>query len=184
VATALLVIAATPSIAGADGPEGAFVGASVGQNNGSAWVFGPEESGYPQLTVELSETTWRVFGGYRWRQAGVECGYRDLGTAEDTVEGFPVSVSSKGWDAFAVGLVPLGRLELFGKLGMYFHDLERSDPSSPSAYVISGLNTPIGAVGVSVRWPAVSLRLEWERSFDAEYVSAVSVGVVLHLTRP
>jgi len=67
---------------------------------------------------------------------------------------------------------------------MYFHDLERSDPSSPSAYVISGLNTPIGAVGVSVRWPAVSLRLEWERSFDAEYVSAVSVGVVLHLTRP
>ena len=30
VVTALLVIAATPSIAGADGPEGAFVGASVG----------------------------------------------------------------------------------------------------------------------------------------------------------
>jgi hypothetical protein len=50
--------------------------------------------------------------------------------------------------------------------------------------MISDLNTPVGAVGVAVHWPAVSLRLESERSFDEEYASVVSVGVVLHLARP
>lgn len=180
--TALLVAVGTPSIAGADGPEGTFVGASVGQSIGEVLVWVPEGAVYHEATVEASETTWRLFGGYRWRYAGIECGYRDLGTAEDVIDGVPVSASSKGWDAFAVGIVPLGRLEVFGKLGAYFYDLERSDGSSPS-YSLSS-NASVGGVGVAVHWPSLSLRLEWERSLEQDMLSVVSVGVVLHLARP
>jgi hypothetical protein len=183
-AVVMLVAAAAPSLAGAQGGEGAFVGAAVGQNHGETWVFGSPEDNYPQFTVELGEPAWRLFGGYRWRYVGVEGGFRDLGTTEDTIDGVPVRATVKGWDVFAVGIVPLHRFEVSGKLGKYFYDLERSDGGSPSGTATLDLESVVAGVGVAVRWQSVSVRLEWERGVDESTVlSAVSLGVVLHFGR-
>mgnify|MGYP000076407073 CR=1 FL=1 len=90
-----------------------------------------------------------------------------------------VKIGVKGWDAFAVGFLPIGPVDIFAKLGLIswdadiraaFDDLEEHDSDS-------GTDATWG-VGVAFRLGSFGVRAEAERFEiqDADKVYMFSVG--------
>ena len=90
-----------------------------------------------------------------------------------------VQIGLKGWDAFAVGLLPLGPVDLFAKVGVVSWDADivavlddlidsESESGTDAAY----------GIGVALRLGKVALRAEGEQFniADAEDVYMFSVG--------
>jgi len=188
VALALVLQTVFASEVRAGDPGGLYLGAAYGHNSGDTTVLLQSGSEVIGASVHSSEPAWRLFGGYRWPYFALEGGYRDLGTTEATVEGSPVVLGYRGWDVSVLGLVPLGRFELLGRLGRFFYERrEEIDHVDHGAY---RSNTALIGLGVAMRWPRLALRLEWERSgvldhqvahgmFD--FVSMVTLGVTVNL---
>ena len=113
-----------------------------------------------------------------------EAGYVDLGDPRDIVgfvEGEPleVQIGVKGWDAFAIGLLPLGPVDLFAKVGVVSWDADiravlddvidsDSDNGTDAAY----------GLGVALRLGKLALRAEGEQFniADADDVYLFSIG--------
>jgi hypothetical protein len=104
----------------------------------------------------------------------VEAGYVDLGTPQDTVtsiggDELEVRIGVQGWDAFAIGLLPIGAVDLFAKLGVVAWDADiravlndlRDDDSD------RGTDAAYG-IGVALGFGTISVRLEGERFNIAE----------------
>lgn len=99
--------------------KGGYVGGSIGE---SAYV---EEDVLGSEDFEGTSFGWKIFGGYRFsRYLGVDLGYYDLGTPDDTIGGIDAEIELTGWNLSAVGVLPLGRFELFGRLGLFSWDGE------------------------------------------------------------
>lgn len=97
--------------------KGAYVGASIGQ---SAYV---EENVLGSEDFEGTDFGWKIFGGYRFsRYFGIDVGYYDLGEPDDTISGINAKVELTGWNFSGVGVLPLGRFEFFGRLGLFAWD--------------------------------------------------------------
>lgn len=70
-------------------------------------------------------TAYKVFGGYRATENfAVEGGYRDFGKAESG----PFSIKTDGFDVAAVGILPVGPVELLAKAGIIFWDANAKSP--------------------------------------------------------
>jgi|WetSurMetagenome_2_1015567.scaffolds.fasta_scaffold215154_1 hypothetical protein len=187
-ALALVLQTALASEVRAGDPGGFYLGAAWGHNSGDTTVLVQSGSEVIEASVHSSEPAWRLLGGYHWPYFALEGGYRDLGTTEATVEGSPVSLGYRGWDVSVLGLVPLGRFELLGRLGRFFYERRLEvDQVDHGAY--RGDTALIG-LGVAMRWPAFALRLEWERSGvldpqmaqgTLDFVSMVTLGVTVNL---
>jgi OmpA-OmpF porin, OOP family len=169
-------------------PGGLYLGAGYGHNSGDTTVLRQSGSQVIETSVHSSEPAWRLSGGYRWPYVALEGGYRDLGTTEATVEGSAFVLGYRGWDVSVLGLVPLGRFELLGRLGRFFYERRMEvDHVDHGAY---RSDTTLIGLGVAMRWPRFALRLEWERSgvldpqvehgmFD--FVSMITLGVTVNL---
>ncbi len=108
---ALLVIPMTISAVAA----APLVGASIG----SASLSSSDQS--PSFDLSGHDFAWKLYGGVHFLPfIRLEASYLDLGSVEDTTNGITVKTSSTAWDAFAVGALPLGRLELFAKAGLVY----------------------------------------------------------------
>ncbi|MEZ5503668.1 MAG: OmpA family protein [Halioglobus sp.] len=107
--TAGTVLAAEP---------GFYIGASGGQANldESANHFG--YNGQYDIQLDKQDTGWKAFVGYRFLPwLGVEGGYTDFGDFSQQVFDNSVKVNLTGWDAFVVGSLPVGPVDLFLKAG-------------------------------------------------------------------
>jgi OOP family OmpA-OmpF porin len=148
----------------AGGP--AYVGGSIG--NSSVEV---EDSG---VSFDASDTAFKVYGGYRFfKFFGVEGSYVDFGSPEDS--GF--TIEPDGWDAFAVGVLPIGeRFEVFGKLGLLWWDADISGSGFSDSD--SGSDTAWGVGGAFKIGDHFAVRLEYEvfDIEDTEDVNLFSVG--------
>jgi OmpA-OmpF porin, OOP family len=123
-------------------------------------------------SLEDSDTTWSVFGGYRLNPyLAIEAGYLDLGTSEYRAEGFvdppgpvtsmsanaSIDFSSSGFTTAVVGSIPLAEsFDLHGKLGIFFSDTEFEigvgvDGESGSPFRVSGTDTDI-YYGAGASW--------------------------------
>ena len=68
---------------------------------------------------EGDDTGFRLIAGYRlFRYFAIEANYTDYGDAEDTVLGLDLQGSFSAFHVSAVGLIPLGPVDLFGKAGI------------------------------------------------------------------
>ncbi|MFQ5701984.1 MAG: outer membrane beta-barrel protein [Acidobacteriota bacterium] len=125
-----------------------------------------------------SDSAYKLFAGFRWfRVVGVELQYADFGEPDDS----GVEVDTRAAGLFLVGAVPLGRWELFGKVGYAYWDANVTG-SSPIADD-NGADFAYG-IGAAVSFAHFfSIRAEFER-YDADGfddVTFTSVGVAIRL---
>jgi opacity protein-like surface antigen len=107
----------------ADNEGGLYLGAGIGQFN----VEIDDVVDVPS-TVESfdgDDTAYKVFAGWRFNPyIGIELDYVDLGGPDDEVEDVRVEAEINGIAPYLIGTLPLGPIELFGKVGYYFYDVE------------------------------------------------------------
>ncbi len=164
----LLLVGCTAAFAGPF-----YVGASVGKEN--------LKSGDLGASFDASATAYKAFAGYRFLKLfGIEGGYVDFGSPNDTTAGIDLKIDSTAWDLFAVGVLPLGEhVELFGKAG-YF----RWDRNARLSGVVTGSSSatghdPVYGVGAAFKLGRLlAIRLEYERfdMTDTEHLDLSSVG--------
>jgi outer membrane protein with beta-barrel domain len=154
-AMVLLLAAATPSFAGF------YAGASIGNTT--------VQVDEPSFSFDADDSSWKAFAGFRFLKfVGVEASYVELGSPSDG----SVTIESKGWDAFGVGLLPLGPFALFAKVGVMTTDTEITSLSDESS------TDPAYGVGAEFGFSKIAIRAEYER-FDIEdtdEVYMISVG--------
>ena len=162
--------------------NGFYLGGSIG---GSSLEVQDVAEEFGAFRFSDGDTAFKLFGGFRFLNfLAVEAGYVDLGDPTvviASIEGdeLEVQIGLKGWDAFAVGLLPLGPVDLFAKVGVVSWDADivavlddvidsDSDSGTDAAY----------GIGVALRLGKVALRAEGEqfKIADAEDVYMFSVG--------
>ncbi|MGC4029350.1 MAG: outer membrane beta-barrel protein [Steroidobacteraceae bacterium] len=110
-----------------DNPTGPYVGVGVGQFN--VGLKRLQDVNVAVTNIRNSDdTAMKIFAGWRLLPfLSVEGGYVDLGKPGDDFEtsgshgSYRLAVS--GFTVAALGRVPLGPVELFGKVGQYFYDV-------------------------------------------------------------
>jgi hypothetical protein len=122
VATATLAfpLAAGPALADEDGRF--YAGVGVGQTN---LHIGGFESG----AIDGSDTSYQIFGGLRVNPYfSLELFYSRFGKFDGTViaggDEFDLELEFKGYGPYVVGVLPIGKFELFAKLGYLFHSAD------------------------------------------------------------
>ena len=148
-----------------------YVGASVGDTTIEA-----SDNGFD---FNDSDGSYKVFGGFRFLKfLGVEGSYVDFGSPSDSSGGTDVKVDATAWDAFAVGVLPLGsHFEIFAKLGLVVWDTDTAIEGLGSDSD-SGTDSTYGAGVAFIFGKHLGVRAEYER-FEIENtdkVDMVSIG--------
>ena len=92
---------------------GVVLGISTGESRLSTGDFEGDDRGF------------KIFGGYRWQDVvGIEAQYVDLGEMDDRINGIEARAKVQNLDLFLVGALPIRSLELFGKAGIAYSDIE------------------------------------------------------------
>lgn len=177
----ILVTAAIPTSAI---ENGFIIGGNIGGSSLEVRDFNDELG---DLRFSGGGTAYKLFAGFRFLNfLAVEAGYVDLGDPNDVVgasgdDPIDVQIGLKGWDAFAVGLLPIGPVDLFAKVGLVSWDTDicarliltdvvdtDSDSGTDAAY----------GIGVALRLGKVTIRAEGEqfKIADADNVYMLPVG--------
>src|SRR5262245_59868461 len=102
--------------------EGAFIGAGIGQSTAKTSV---RDLAGGKLDFDEDSEAYKGYVGYNFtRWLGIEGGYVDLGESEkkfvfSTPTGLnaaKVKVSPTGWQGFGVVYLPIGPIDIFGKV--------------------------------------------------------------------
>lgn len=150
--TLLAVGFAAPSALAAE--SGFYVGAGAGQA-----TLRDDASGIGD--VDESDTAWKAFVGYRLGALPIldfagELTYRDFGKPG----GSNFEYEASGYDASALGILTLGPIDLFARVGVGQYDVESkingiSDDNDGTAGMFG--------IGAGFRIGRVNIRAEWER---------------------
>lgn len=164
--------------------NGFYIGGSVG---GSTLEVRDIDDELGDVRFNDGDTGYKLFAGFRFLNfLAVEGGYVNLGKPNDVVgesdgDWIDVQIGLTGWDAFAVGLLPVGPVDLFAKVGVVAWDAEISarlvQTSIAESDSDSGTDAAWG-LGVGLRLGRVTLRAEGEQ-FDigeADDVYLFTVG--------
>jgi len=169
IAAALLLLVSPAAFAGA------YVGASVGQSDATV-ISGP-------VDVGGTDTSWKIMGGYTFMKfVGIEGSYRNLGGIDESFGTTTFSTDATSLDVFGVGILPVGPVDLFAKLGYsrIEFDAAINDPilTQPVSASDSQNELAYGA-GVGFRiGNKVAIRLEYEAFDTQETLSMISAGAV------
>lgn len=133
-------------------------------------------------SFDSSDTAWKVFGGLRaFKYFGVEGGYQDLGSAEMSVSGMSLSADVTGWNTYAVGVIPIHKFELFGKVGFMLWEADNTVDFGGGAIsaTTDGSDLAYGAGGAFKATEHLAIRGEWEQFQveDTDSVSMFSLGL-------
>jgi opacity protein-like surface antigen len=169
IAAALLLLVTPAAFAGG------YVGASVGQSDTSI-------SGVP-AEVDSKDTSWKIMGGYTFMKfVGVEGSYRNLGGIDETVGTTSFATEAKSLDVFGVGILPVGPVDLFAKLGYsrIEYDASLNDPILTQPLSVSGNDNEVAyGAGIAFRIGSkFALRLEYEAFNTEETLSMISAGAL------
>ena len=154
---------------------GAYVGASLGQSDSSVAGGG--------LSVDSGDTAWKILGGYTFMKfVGVEGSYRNLGGIDETVGTTSFATEAKSLDVFGVGILPVGPVDLFAKLGYsrIEYDASLNDPILTEPATVSGNDNEVAyGAGIAFRIGSkFALRLEYEAFNTEETLSMISAGAL------
>lgn len=172
-AAALLALSSAPFISAQaqENTGGPYVGVGWGQFNVD--IDNLSDAGTTAGNIiDADDNAWKAFVGWRFNPyIGVELAYVDLGSPGDRFEGtgsngnYRVDVS--GFTPYLIGTIPLGPVELFGKVGYYFYDVDlRVDLDSPGPGIDSSSSRQDfvygGGVGMTF-FEHLHVRAEYER---------------------
>jgi hypothetical protein len=181
VLAAALVLALASAVS-AHGEIGPYVGISAGV---AQVDLKPGDVGGVAFRLDDSESAYRLFFGLDLvGPLAVEVGYRDLGTVTDQDGFVTVTSQSDGFDAFAIGSLPLGPVALFAKGGFISWDTALQTRSEG---ILGGPDIRLDDSGTDFAW-GLGVRLELGNfALRGEYeqleldlpdkVAVVSVGV-------
>lgn len=128
VATLIALSGGAMSANAADFNErGFYAGAGVGQFNVNIDDIDDTDDAIERLNDD--DAAWKVYGGYRFnRYFSVEAAYIDFGSPSDKLNTSGSSgeynVEFSGLAPYLIGTMPLGPVELYGKIGYYFYDVD------------------------------------------------------------
>jgi opacity protein-like surface antigen len=92
-----------------------YLGGSVGRAKAKDFCG---RIGGAATACDDTDVAWGFYGGYQFnRNLAGEIGYRWLGHAETT--GPSARMATELWEVDAVGILPLGGISLYGKLGLF-----------------------------------------------------------------
>jgi hypothetical protein len=147
----------------ADQDQGFYAGAGVGQ-------FNVEIEDVSSATFKGDDTVYKVFGGWRFNPIiGMELDYIDLGSPQDNVNNVNVETQINGWAPYLTATLPLGPIELLGRVGYYFYNIEaKGSAGSISSSVSESEKDLVYGVGIGLTlFDHLHARLEYEE-FDFE----------------
>jgi hypothetical protein len=129
---------------------------------------------------KLDNTSWKLIAGFRpIDNFAVELNYYDLGSENRNVGGVNFRADGKGYGGFAVGLIPIGPIDLFAKGGLVRWESSAS-ADGPLGFRFDDKGTKFGyGAGVQARLGSLAGRLEYEH-FDVDHTDGVemlSLGV-------
>lgn len=164
-------LACSSAFAQDDNDSGFYIGGGVGQFNLKLDDVDQTDEAIERLDDD--DTAWKAFVGYRFNSFfALEAAYVDFGRPSDRFEtagssgDFTADIS--GFAPYVIGTIPLGPLELFGKIGYYFYDVDASvdldDPTFPDFDSSSSEQdlTWGGGIGMTF-FEHLNARLEYER---------------------
>jgi hypothetical protein len=162
-----LLLLASGAAAAAD--NGFYVGAAVGQAN----VEVDNLSGISSADFKGDDTGYKFIVGFRpldW--LSLEANYVNFGEPEDTVAGTRIQTEGDGLTAFAVGFLPIGPVDIYGKAGIITFDTQLAGVNDEGTELAYG-------VGAQFRFLGFGVRAEYEL-FEADSLddlNMLSVGV-------
>jgi len=162
------------------GSTGLYVGGSVGQTtlkaSANAGLAGT-------LHFDEDDTGYKLFAGYMLLPfLGVEGGYTNFGSPNKNFSGASADFDIDGWEAFVVGVLPLGPVDLFAKVGGVEINVDTkvrvggstlatdSDNDEKAAY---GVGAAFGLGGIKVR--AEYTEYDVSNGIDDLYMASVGV---------
>jgi len=150
--------------------SGFYLGGGVGQFN--LKLDDVDQTDEAIESLDDSDTAWKAFAGWRMNPYfSLEVAYVDFGNPSDRAttasgSGGDFSASISGFEPSIIGTIPLGPVELFGKIGYLFYDVDASvdldngpgfDSSSSEEDLTYG-----GGVGMTF-FQHLNARLEYQR---------------------
>jgi hypothetical protein len=160
---ALVGVSALGGLALADETQGLYVGGGVGK-------FDVHIDDFDDLTSTIEnynsdDTAWRAFVGWRFNKfLALEGDYINLGTPEaDIAPGVHAESKVDGFAPYVVGTVPLGPIELIGRLGYYWNQssFRITTPLGTRTWSDNG-GSAVWGVGLGLAISRVAVRLEYE----------------------
>ena len=114
---------------GVENDEGFYIGGGVGQFN--VQIDDVDDTDEAIERLDDDDTAWKAFVGWRMNPFfALELAYIDFGGPSDRFDGSGSSgdfaVDLSGFAPYVIGTIPLGPVELFGKVGYYFYDVDAS----------------------------------------------------------
>jgi hypothetical protein len=147
VALLILTVFAT----GTQAQEGLYFGGSVGPSFLNTKI---SDVNWDDVKVEGNDLSYKVYVGYMFPAfLALEGGYRNLGRISDAF--------SSGWDLNAKANLSIGPLQLFGKAGAFFNNVQVTfqDPLHPD---INKHNTKfIFGFAATLNIERLGIRAEW-----------------------
>ena len=141
----------------AQGQNGVYIGGSIGPSFINQVI---QDIDGIQIDLQENEFSYKLYAGWRLSKFfAVEGGYRNLGKSSQELSAYMLDAKTDGRDFQALGIFPVGPLDLFGKLGVFFWDSEYKFDDDP--LYINGTSFMFG-LGAGVRVGRLGFRAEWE----------------------
>lgn len=160
---------ASGAAAAQENDEGFYIGGGVGQFN--VQIDDIDQTDEAIQRLDDDDSAWKAFVGWRMNPYfALELAYIDFGGPSDRFEANGTSgdysVDLSGFAPYVIGTIPLGPVELFGKVGYYFYDVDASVDldNGPDLDSSSSENDLLYGVGVGMTFfQRLNARLEYER---------------------
>ena len=132
--------------------QGPYVGVGIGD-------FSSE---LDELSVDESESAYKLFGGWRWNQFfAAQFDYLDLGASDSRIQNQNLEIDTSGFVVRLEGTLPIAFFELFATAGIMFSSVE-ANLGSTEVFDESD-EDPVYSVGAGVEVAErFILRLEYE----------------------
>jgi opacity protein-like surface antigen len=177
--------------------RGFYIGGAVGD---ATVEFEDDFSGQ---TFDADDTGYKIIVGYRiidW--VAVEVNYSDYGNPVDRIFGVDLEASYDAKSVSALGMLPLGRFDLFGRLGIArvdsdfqvagFRTSGGSDESTEPLFGLGAQFRPNPNLAIRLEWDGILIDADngddddwdddfwdddWDDDDDGDWVSMLSLGV-------
>ena len=132
--------------------QGPYVGVGIGD-------FSSE---LDELSVDESESAYKLFGGWRWNQFfAAQFDYLDLGASDSRIQNQNLEIDTSGFVVRLEGTLPIAFFELFATAGIMFSSVEANLGSTE--VLDESDEDPVYSVGAGVEVAErFILRLEYE----------------------
>lgn len=121
---------------------------------------------------------WKAFAGFTFLKfVGLEFSYRDMGSFEDSSSSGSINADLTSYDGAVRGIIPIGFLELFGKVG--YASISTEGGVSGISFDESDWKLFYGA-GIGFNFGGhFGVRAEWETYDTDEDLNTFSLGALI-----